>query len=141
AELQLDPTAVAAALVLDLVLDSHATPAALADAMGSEVLSLCDGVRRLQEIRWDHLEDEAAESLRKMFLAMASDVRVVLIALVERVQDMRSLDDRSDDERRRLARETMEVYAPLANRLGIWQLKWELEDLAFREIDPALYRE
>ena len=144
AELQLDPPAIAASLLFDRIVDPGLTNRArdaLATNVGREVVSLCDGVRRLQEIRWDHLEDEAAESLRKMFLAMASDVRVVLIALVERVQDMRGLDERDEVERRRMARETMEIYAPLANRLGIWQLKWELEDLAFRQMDPALYRE
>lgn len=141
ADLRLDPPAVAAALVFDLT-DGKTVPAVrLRDALGSDVLALCDGVRRLQQIRWDHLEDEAAESLRKMFLAMASDVRVVLIALVERRYEMRVLDELRPEERRRLARETMEVYAPLANRLGIWQLKWELEDLAFRELEPELYRE
>jgi RelA/SpoT family (p)ppGpp synthetase len=141
AQLHLDPEAVAVPLVLDRVADPTAKADPLAAQVGDEVVSLCDGVRRLQAIRWDQLEDEAAESLRKMFLAMASDVRVVLIALVERVQDMRDLDDQSPEERRRMARETMEIYAPLANRLGIWQLKWELEDLAFRELDPGLYRE
>jgi RelA/SpoT family (p)ppGpp synthetase len=144
AELQLDPPAVAAALLLDPLVDAAVAQRgrdAIAADVSREVLTLCDGVRRLQGIRWDHLEDEAAESLRKMFLAMASDVRVVLIALVERVQDMRGLDDQRDEARQRMARETMEIYAPLANRLGIWQLKWELEDLAFRQIDPALYRE
>jgi RelA/SpoT family (p)ppGpp synthetase len=140
ADLQLDPSAVATGLVLGLLADG-ARPETLAADLDAEIVSLCDGVQRLQSIRWDHLEDEAAESLRKMFLAMASDVRVVLIALVERVQDMRALDEREPDERRRMARETMEVYAPLANRLGIWQIKWELEDRAFRQIDPELYRE
>jgi RelA/SpoT family (p)ppGpp synthetase len=141
AELQLDPAAVAAPLVLDRVADPAVKPEVVTAELGTEVVALCDGVLRLQAIRWDQLEDEAAESLRKMFLAMASDVRVVLIALVERVQDMRRIDDLGADERYRMARETMEIYAPLANRLGIWQLKWELEDLAFRQLDPDLYRE
>jgi RelA/SpoT family (p)ppGpp synthetase len=116
-------------------------PAVIEERYGAEVRGLLEGVGRLEQIQWDHLEREATENLRKMFLAMASDIRVVLIALARRVHDLRCLDERGPEERARLARETVDVFAPLANRLGIWQVKWELEDLAFRELQPQTYRE
>jgi GTP pyrophosphokinase len=101
-----------------------------------------EGVWRLERTRWDRLEEEAAESLRRMFLAMAAEVRVVIIGLAARVRKMRALGDEPDPERRRrVAHETMQVFAPLANRLGIWQLKSELEDLSLRELQPEAYAE
>lgn len=114
---------------------------ALKETWGAPVAALVVGVRRLDAIRWNQLDSEASESLRKMFLAMASDVRVILIALVHRLQQVRELDRLPPPQRAELAQQTMEVFAPLANRLGIWQLKWELEDLAFRELQPQTYRE
>jgi len=139
--LRLDPQAVAAALVHELHRRTLVTTDQLHERVGEEVAALSEGVLRLDRIRWDRLEDEAAESLRKMFLAMASDLRVVLIALASRLHAVRRLDDMVPDEAHRLANETLEVYAPLANRLGVWQLKWELEDLAFRNLEPVTYRE
>jgi RelA/SpoT family (p)ppGpp synthetase len=139
-DLRLDPPTVTAAVLTAGVAEREPAPA-LRDAFGAEVTSLLEAVGRLEHIRWEDLEREATENLRKMFLALASDVRGVLIALADRVHTMRDLEGRGEDERRRLARETMEVYAPLANRLGVWQLKWELEDLAFREMQPQTYRE
>ena len=143
-----------ATLLLDLRLDAatttagillaglvHSTePGPLEEEYGSEVRGLIEGVHRLEEIQWDHLEKEATENLRKMFLAMASDIRVVLIALADRAFLMRRVDEHPTPVRLRRARETMDVFAPLANRLGIWQLKWELEDLAFRQLEPETYR-
>lgn len=127
--------------ILEAGAAAKAELAAIEERHGAEVRALLEGVRRLDVIQWDHLEREATENLRKMFLAMASDIRVVLIALACRVHDMRCLDERAPEERARLARETLDVFAPLANRLGIWGLKWELEDLAFREQEPQTYRE
>jgi GTP pyrophosphokinase len=98
-------------------------------------------VQRLRKIQWSHLEDEASESLRKMFLSMASDLRVVLLALAGRVHELRRLKGASPEHQRAVAAEAMDVYAPLANRLGIWQLKWELEDLAFKWLEPDTYQE
>ncbi|MCX4241329.1 RelA/SpoT family protein [Paraliomyxa miuraensis] len=139
-DLRLDAATVVAGMLHGGVA-ATAEPGPLEERHGSEVRGLLEGVGRLDTIEWDHLEREASENLRKMFLAMASDVRVVLIALAGRVHDMRWLDDRTPKERHTLARETMDVFAPLANRLGIWQVKWELEDLAFRELEPQTYRE
>ncbi|MBC8068461.1 MAG: bifunctional (p)ppGpp synthetase/guanosine-3',5'-bis(diphosphate) 3'-pyrophosphohydrolase, partial [Deltaproteobacteria bacterium] len=139
-ELRLDDVALQAAVVRPAC-EAGLASVKIAEALGPEVAKLVDGVARLEHVRWDHLEQEATENLRKMFLAIASDLRVVMIALAERVHVMRGLDVLPELERRRLARETAEVYAPLANRLGIWQMKWELEDLAFRESQPEVYRE
>ena len=152
-----DRAAAVAASLLDLGLDPATITAGmlasgiagkLADVReryGEEIAGLLEAVGRLRRIHWNHLEREATENLRKMFLALASDARGVLIALAERVQTMREVQEvggeRPEVERRGLARETMDVYAPLANRLGVWQLKWELEDLAFRDLEPQTYRE
>ena len=143
ADLRLDPAAVAAGLLADLLVEEDLALDALREALGDEVADLLDGIRRLATIRWDRLEEEEAEALRKMFLAMAQDVRVVMVVLAMRVHRTRALRDGPLDEaaRRRFAEETLEIFAPLANRLGIWQLKWELEDGALREIEPETYFE
>src|SRR6185436_8693241 len=109
--------------------------AAVRERFGAEVANLCDGVRRLSEIRWDRIEEQEAESLRKLFVAMARDARVVIIVLAMRVQAMRRIGRGEVAER--FSRETLEVFAPLANRLGIWQLKWELEDTSLAVLEPA----
>jgi len=125
-------TAVGEAVAMDRVVETF----------GPEVGTIVEGVRRIQAIRWDRIEQEAAESLRKMFLAMAAEVRVVIIVLALRVQRMRALANSSDsDLRRRTGRETLEVFAPLANRLGVWQFKSQLEDLALQSLEPETYDE
>jgi GTP pyrophosphokinase len=141
ADLRLDPPALAAAMVEGAVVGGKLGLDAVGEQLGKDTQALVDGVRRLATFRWDRLDDGVAESLRKMFMAVAADVRVVIVALALRLRDMRALRSRPDDERRRIARETLEIYAPLANRLGIFQLKWELEDLALRELEPEIYRE
>jgi GTP pyrophosphokinase len=140
AQLRLDHHVIVAALVRPAA-EGGLPIDRIRELFGHEVAALCEGAARLEHVRWDRLEQEATENLRKMFLAIASDIRVVLLALAERVHVMRGLDALPDTERLGLARETMEVYAPLANRLGIWQMKWELEDLAFRALSPDTYRE
>lgn len=143
AKLRLDPAATAAALLAPALVAGQLELEALRASLGPEVASLLDGVRRIAVIRWDRIEEEAAETLRKMIVAMAQDVRVVIVVLALRVQRIRALRDGRlpPEERRREARETLEVFAPLANRLGIWQLKWELEDGALRELEPESYAE
>jgi RelA/SpoT family (p)ppGpp synthetase len=146
AELNLDPATIAAGLLHDVAEDSQYDIEYIEKHFGPEVARLVDGVTKLEQIdelrkATDPLQDEKAESLRKMFLAMVDDVRVVLIKLADRLHNMRTLSSLPEHKRRRIARETLEIFAPLANRLGIWQIKWELEDLAFRHLEPATYKE
>ena len=140
ARMRLGPTAVAACLVAPLIVEEPEQAQEITEELGSEAVSLVEGVARLLAIRWDRIEEEAAETLRKMFLAMARDVRVVLIVLALRVELMRALT-RGDisSEPGRVAQETLDVFAPLANRLGIWHMKWELEDGALRQLEPKAF--
>ena len=145
AELQLDADTLAAALLHDVVEDSGYTVDYLEKNFNRDIAELVDGVTKLNRIKElskmrHSVADEKAESLRKMFLAMAEDIRVVLIKLADRVHNMRTLEGHAEHKRRRIARETLEIFAPLANRLGIWQIKWELEDLSFRYLEPVTYR-
>jgi GTP pyrophosphokinase len=148
ADLRMDTPTLAAALLHDVVEDTPYTQAQLEADFGAEIARLVDGVTKLRHI--DHLsglsdrnvrEDARAESLRKMFLAMVDDVRVVLIKLADRLHNMRTLGSLEEEKRKQIARETLEIFAPLANRLGIWKIKSELEDLAFRYLDPEKYHE
>jgi RelA/SpoT family (p)ppGpp synthetase len=145
AGLGLDCRAVAAGLLHDVVEDTDWTVDEVRQRFDAEIAQLVDGVTKLAYIdtlskmgSYD-MEDQEAESLRKMFLAMVDDVRVVLIKLADRLHNMRTLGSLSQERRERIARETLEIFAPLANRLGIWQMKWELEDLGLRYYDPATY--
>jgi RelA/SpoT family (p)ppGpp synthetase len=140
ADLRLDPDALAATLLVDAVRPEALAGPELATALGEEVQKLAEGAARLGSVHWDRLEEERAETLRKMFLAMARDVRVVLIALALRQEELVRLPEGSPAARR-LAEEALAVHAPLANRLGVWQFKWQLEDTAFRVLDPSAYAE
>jgi RelA/SpoT family (p)ppGpp synthetase len=145
ADLKLDYRAVAAGLLHDVVEDTDWTVADVRKRFGDEVARLVDGVTKLgyidtmSQMGSREIEEREAESLRKMFLAMVEDVRVVLIKLADRLHNMRTLGSLSEEKRERIARETLEIFAPLANRLGIWRMKWELEDLGLRYYDPAAY--
>jgi guanosine-3',5'-bis(diphosphate) 3'-pyrophosphohydrolase len=145
ANLQLDAAAVAAALVHDVQEDCGIPNAELARRFGKEVARLADGATKLDRIAWkapdERVRDKEAqaENLRKMFLAMAKDVRVVIIKLADRLHNMRTLYALPPEKQQRVAQETMEIYAPLASRLGIWQVSRELEDLAFRYLNPERY--
>lgn len=141
ADLQLDPTTLAAALLHDVPEDTGTPIEQIRDEFGDDIARLVDGVTKLSQIEWDTLELVEAASLRKMFLAMAEDVRVVLIKLADRLHNMRTLEALPEARRREVARETLEIFAPLASRLGIWQIKWELEDLALKHLDPDRYDE
>ncbi|HNS49818.1 MAG TPA: bifunctional (p)ppGpp synthetase/guanosine-3',5'-bis(diphosphate) 3'-pyrophosphohydrolase [Anaerolineae bacterium] len=147
AEMGLDSRAVAAAFLHDVAEDTSITIDELQSTYGDEVARLVDGVTKLSYIDTmskmgsRDLEAEEAESLRKMFLAMAEDIRVVLIKLADRLHNMRTLASLPPERRARIARETLEIFAPLANRLGIWRIKWELEDLGLRYHDPHAYSE
>ncbi len=147
ATLGMDADAIAAGLLHDVVEDTDVDLVALEAAFGAEVSSLVDGVTKLERIE-EQIEQEQSErlrgeqeleSMRKMFLAMAQDIRVVIIKLADRLHNMRTLYALRPERRKTYAHETLEIYAPLANRLGIWQWKWELEDLSLRYIDPETY--
>jgi GTP diphosphokinase / guanosine-3',5'-bis(diphosphate) 3'-diphosphatase len=141
AEMGLDAQAIAAALLHDVPEDTTVPLEKVEAEFGPEVAHLVDGVTKLSKIEWGTLEERQAESLRKMFLAMAEDMRVVLIKLADRLHNLSTLDYLRPDKRLKIARETLEIYAPLASRLGIWNVKWRLEDLAFRHLNPQKYRE
>jgi guanosine-3',5'-bis(diphosphate) 3'-pyrophosphohydrolase len=141
AELGIDPIAVTAALLHDVPEDTEYSLSDIEDRFGSEVARLVDGVTKLSKFSTHSHEQQQAENIRKMLLAMAEDIRVVLIKLADRLHNMRTLYGLPSEKQLRIARQTMEIYAPLAERLGIWQMKWELEDLAFKVLEPERFRE
>ncbi|HMI92057.1 MAG TPA: bifunctional (p)ppGpp synthetase/guanosine-3',5'-bis(diphosphate) 3'-pyrophosphohydrolase, partial [Polyangiales bacterium] len=141
AQLHLDTASVCAALLHDVIEDTQATSADLAREFGTEVAFLVEGVTKLGKVNFGSREDREAESFRKMLLAMSRDIRVLLVKLADRLDNMRTLQHMSLDSQERIARETLEVYAPLAGRLGIQWLKDELEDLAFRYLYPEAYEQ
>jgi GTP pyrophosphokinase len=137
--LRLDAATIAAALLHDVPEDTDRSIDDLRQAFGSEIASLVDGVTKLGRIEWKSREERQAENLRKMFLAMASDIRIILIKLADRVHNMRTLEHLPDWKQKRTARETLDIYAPLTERLGIGTIRRELEDLAFRVLEPEAY--
>jgi GTP pyrophosphokinase len=148
AELKLDHETLAAAMLHDVVEDTAVTLDDVQSEFGPTIAHLVDGVTKMERIgefqqagETDSSDPSQAESLRKLLLAMAEDVRVVLIKLADRLHNMRTLQHLDPERQRRIARETQDIYAPLANRLGIWQMKWELEDLSLRYLEPDAYQE
>ncbi len=151
AEMKLDAEAIAAALMHDILEDTPVTKEELIAEFSPKIANLVDGVTKLKNLPI-HLDkntqgkrprdtNRELEYMRKMFLTMGDDVRVVLIKLADRLHNMRTLGYMPEDKQQRIANETLEIFAPLANRLGIWQIKWELEDLSFRYLNPDAYRE
>ncbi len=141
AQLQMDAETLAAALLHDVPEDTDVTLPEIEKRFGREVARLVDGVTKLSKFGSARtMEEQQAENIRKMFMAMAEDVRVVIIKLVDRLHNMRTLGYLPADKQARIARQTMEIYAPLAHRLGVWQIKWELEDLSFKYLEPDAYR-
>lgn len=141
AELELDIISVSGALLHDVVEDTEISSEDIKNEFGEEVALLVDGVTKLTRLKFKTKEERQAESLRKMFIAMAEDIRVILIKLADRLHNMRTLRYLGKEKRIAKAKETLEIYAPLAHRLGISRLKWELEDLAFRFLDRDMYYE
>ncbi len=141
AELRLDTASVCAGLLHDTIEDTIATKEELSKEFGGEIAELVDGVTKLGKINFTSKEDRQAESFRKMVVAMAQDIRVLFVKLCDRLDNMRTLQHMKPEAQERIARETMEIYAPLANRLGIQSIKSELEDLSFQYLDPDSYRD
>src|SRR5438067_6881198 len=141
ADLKLDASTITAALLHDTVEDTALTLQQVQQEFGPDVARLVEGVTKLGRISFRSEQQTQAENIRKMLLAMADDIRVVLIKLADRLHNMRTLDPLPEVKRRKIARETLDIYAPLAHRLGIGQLRWELEDLAFRQLEPDAYQD
>lgn len=139
ADMKIDTTTITAALLHDVVEDTACTLDDLRREFGREVAFLVDGVTKLSRLNYRTKEDQQLNSMRKMFLAMAKDVRVVVIKLADRLHNMRTLRYMRSDKQKRIAQETLEIFAPLAHRLGIFNIKWELEDLSFRYLEPDKY--
>ncbi len=141
ADIGLDDSTIAAALLHDVVEDTDLTNADLVKEFGKEIADMVEGVTKLGKIQFTTSEEQQVEDYRKMFLAMGKDIRVILIKLADRLHNMRTLKYLSKDRQIANAKETMDLYAPLANRLGLYSIKWELEDLSFKYLYPDEYHE
>ncbi len=141
AEMKLDSTAIAAGLLHDAVEDTPVTSEDISELFGEQVAHIVEGVTKIDKIQFANREDRQAENVRKMLLAMVSDVRVVIIKLADRLHNMRTLEHLKPERQQAIARETLDIYAPLAHRLGMGKVRGELEDLAFRYVDPFAYEQ
>ena len=140
AELGMDDPTLAAGLLHDVVEDCAVDFEEMTRRFGAEVAQLVDGVTKLKQIDFSSKQEKQAENLRKLFLAMAGDVRVIIIKLADRLHNMRTLDPFPEERKREIAAETLHIFAPIAHRLGIWRIKWELEDRSFKYLEPAAYK-
>lgn len=140
-DVQADDTTIAAGLLHDTIEDCDVTAEQLTKAFSPEIAQVVEGVTKLTRIDFRSRQEEQAENFRKMLLAMADDLRVIVIKLADRLHNMRTLDVFPEKRRREIAAETLQIFAPLAHRLGVWHLKWQLEDLCLRHLEPAAYEE
>src|SRR5207342_2962121 len=139
AEMRLDPVAIASGLLHDVVEDTLTTIEKIQEHFGSEVAHVVEGVTKISAITFSSSEERQAENFRKMLLAMVDDIRVILVKLADRLHNMRTLEYLPDERRIKIAQETIDIYAPIANRLGMSKLKNELEELAFKYLEPKPY--
>src|SRR5437588_3461798 len=140
-EMRLDETSIAVGLLHDVLEDTLTTKETLQEIFGDDVAELVDGVTKISRYAYVSKEEQQAETFRKMLLAMVSDLRVVLVKLADRLHNMRTLEFLPEERRVAIAKETMEIYAPIANRLGMGRLKSELEDLSFRHMHPREFED
>lgn len=140
-EIEMDSASICAALLHDVIEDTSFDYKNLEQEFGEEIAMLVEGVTKLSRINFKTREEAQAENLRKMFLAMANDIRVVLIKLADRLHNMRTLNYQPESRQKQIAQETMDIFAPLAHRLGVFKFKWQLEDLAFLYLQPEMYHE
>ncbi|MDO8886732.1 bifunctional (p)ppGpp synthetase/guanosine-3',5'-bis(diphosphate) 3'-pyrophosphohydrolase [Candidatus Oleimmundimicrobium sp.] len=141
AKLELDSTSIAVALLHDVVEDTAISLDDIQKDFGKEATELIDGLTKLSQIEFKSEEEKQAENLRKMMLAMSKDIRVIFIKLADRLDNMRTIQHLNPEKQKQKARETLDIYAPLAHRLGIFKIKWELEDLSFKTLEPKKYAE
>ncbi|HEX2210976.1 MAG TPA: bifunctional (p)ppGpp synthetase/guanosine-3',5'-bis(diphosphate) 3'-pyrophosphohydrolase [Longimicrobium sp.] len=141
ADLHLDSATIAGGLIHDVVEDTSATLDDVRDAFGDEVVTVVDGLTKIAKVQFRTSTEQQVENFRKLLLSMAQDARVILIKLADRLHNMRTLDWLREEKRRRIAQETRDIYAPLAHRLGVAAIKWEMEDLCFKYLEPEPYKE
>src|SRR5271154_5527708 len=141
AEMKMDPVAVAAGLLHDSVEDTSVTIVDIRKEFGEQVAHIVEGVTKISKIDFATKEEQQAENLRKMMLAMVDDIRVILIKLADRLHNMRTLEHLSPERQQKIAQETLDIYAPIAHRLGMGKIRGELEDLGFRHVDPIAYKQ
>ena len=141
AEMGFDEPTISAGLLHDTVEDTKATIEELDENFGEEVADIVDGVTKISQISFENKEEAQAENIRKMILAMSHDMRVLMVKLADRLHNMRTLDFQKSHKQKRIAQETMDIYAPLANRLGLYVMKRDLEDLSFKYMRPDIYNQ